>query len=80
MTRLGSMKVSRLVVMGVAGCGKSTLAAELARRCGAPFVEADDLHSAANRQRMASGSPLADADRWPAVRPRRRSDGAVRRA
>ncbi|MFJ7152817.1 gluconokinase [Streptomyces sp. NPDC100445] len=52
-----------VVVMGVAGSGKSTVAARLANRLGVPFLEGDDLHSAANRVKMASGLPLDDADR-----------------
>ena len=55
----------RIVVMGVAGSGKSTVAAELAARRGIPFIDADGLHSAASRVKMASGSPLSDDDRWP---------------
>ncbi len=51
--------------MGVAGCGKTTVAAELATRLGVPLIEGDRLHSAANREKMASGSPLTDEDRWP---------------
>jgi gluconokinase len=52
-----------LVVMGVAGCGKSTLAAELAAELGVPLVEGDDHHSAASRVKMSQGVPLTDADR-----------------
>jgi gluconokinase len=55
----------RLVVMGVSGCGKTTLGRTLADRLGAAFVDADDLHPAANVAKMASGQPLSDADRWP---------------
>lgn len=51
--------------MGVSGCGKSTVAALLAGRLGWPFVEGDDLHPAANVEKMASGHPLDDEDRWP---------------
>jgi gluconokinase len=56
------------VVMGVSGSGKSTVAAEAARRLGRPFLEADDLHSPANRAKMAAGQPLTDEDRWPWLR------------
>ncbi len=56
---------SRIVVTGVAGSGKSTVAAGLAARRGLPLIEADDLHSAANREKMAAGVPLGDDDRWP---------------
>ena len=55
----------RLVVMGVSGCGKTTLGAALAARLGVAFVDADDLHPPANRAKMAAGVALTDADRWP---------------
>ncbi len=51
--------------MGVAGCGKTTVAAELAIRLGVSLIEGDRLHSAASREKMASGTPLTDEDRWP---------------
>jgi gluconokinase len=56
---------THLVVMGVAGTGKSTIARALAERLGWPFGEGDDLHPAANVAKMAAGIPLDDADRWP---------------
>lgn len=56
---------THLVVMGVAGTGKSTIAGALAERLGWPFGEGDDLHPAANVAKMAAGIPLEDADRWP---------------
>lgn len=49
--------------MGVAGCGKSSLGAALSRSTGLPLVEGDDHHSTANREKMAQGVPLTDADR-----------------
>ena len=52
-----------LVVMGVAGCGKSSLGAALAERLGAALIEGDDHHSAGSRDKMAQGTPLTDADR-----------------
>ena len=55
----------RVVVMGVAASGKTTLAVALSRRLQAEYLEADDLHSAANVEKMASGVPLTDDDRWP---------------
>jgi carbohydrate kinase (thermoresistant glucokinase family) len=55
----------RLVVMGVSGCGKSSLGAALARALALPFTDADDLHPAANRAKMAAGQPLTDQHRWP---------------
>lgn len=57
-----------LVVMGVSGVGKSSVAAELVRRTGWVFVEGDDLHPERNRAKMASGVPLDDDDRWPWLR------------
>jgi gluconokinase len=55
--------MSCLVVMGVAGCGKSSVAAEVAGRLRWPLVEGDDFHSAANQLKMRSGIPLSDTDR-----------------
>ncbi len=52
-----------IVVMGVAGCGKSSLGAALAQAEGLPLVEGDDFHSAANRAKMSQGIALTDADR-----------------
>ena len=52
-----------MVVMGVAGCGKSSLAAELARALGRPLVEGDDFHSPKNVAKMAAGVALQDVDR-----------------
>lgn len=52
-----------LVVMGVAGCGKSTLAAAAAERLGRMWVEGDLFHSEASRRKMSEGQPLTDADR-----------------
>jgi carbohydrate kinase (thermoresistant glucokinase family) len=55
----------RLVVMGVSGCGKSSLGAALATALALPFTDADHLHPASNRAKMAAGQPLTDHDRWP---------------
>lgn len=52
-----------LVVMGVSGCGKSSLAEHCARALGLPMVEGDDFHSRANVAKMQAGTPLTDADR-----------------
>jgi gluconokinase len=54
-----------LVVMGVSGTGKSTVAGMLAGRLGWDLEEGDDLHPAANVAKMAAGQPLTDDDRWP---------------
>lgn len=53
------------VIMGVAGCGKSTLGRALAERLGKPFIEGDDLHPEANVAKMSAGIPLTDEDRQP---------------
>ena len=63
MTELSSPVV--LVIMGVSGSGKSTIAALLAERLGWAFEEGDSLHPTANVEKMAAGSPLTDEDRWP---------------
>jgi gluconokinase len=54
-----------VVVMGVAGSGKTTVAALLAGRLGWRYAEADDFHSPANVAKMAGGQPLTDEDRAP---------------
>jgi carbohydrate kinase (thermoresistant glucokinase family) len=55
----------RVVVMGVAGSGKTSVAMELAERLHARFVEADDLHLSESIEKMTAGVPLTDDDRWP---------------
>lgn len=57
--------VRALVVMGVSGSGKSTVASLLAERLGWEFLEGDDVHPAANVEKMAAGVPLTDEDRAP---------------
>ncbi|MEY9942476.1 gluconokinase [Streptacidiphilus sp. MAP5-3] len=57
-----------IVVMGVAGVGKTTVAQGLAQRLGLPYGEADDFHPAANIAKMAAGHPLDDQDREPWLR------------
>ena len=54
-----------LIVMGVSGSGKSTIAAELADRIGWIFEDGDRFHPASNVARMKAGHPLTDEDRWP---------------
>jgi gluconokinase len=54
-----------LITMGVSGAGKTTLGEMLAQRLGWPFKEGDELHPAANVEKMRSGHPLNDADRAP---------------
>jgi gluconokinase len=53
----------KLVFMGVAGCGKSSLAVKVARAEGLTLIEGDDFHSEVNRNKMQSGVALTDADR-----------------
>lgn len=54
-----------LIVMGVSGSGKTTLGQALAQRLGWAFADADDYHPQSNRDKMARGQPLTDADREP---------------
>jgi gluconokinase len=54
-----------VVVMGVSGCGKTAVGSRLAQRLGARFIDADDLHPAANVEKMRAGIALDDADRAP---------------
>ncbi len=54
-----------VVVMGISGSGKTTIATRLAEHLGWVFAEADEFHSAANIATMTSGIPLTDEDRWP---------------
>lgn len=55
----------RFVVMGVSGCGKSSVGAILAAHLAGIYVDGDDLHPAANVAKMRVGIPLTDGDRWP---------------
>jgi len=55
--------LTRVVVMGVAGCGKSEIGRRLAQSCGVPLVEGDDFHPEANIEKMRRGLPLDDTDR-----------------
>ncbi len=57
--------MAMIVVMGVSGSGKTSVAAALAKRLAVPFLEGDTLHSDANHAKMAAGLPLDDADRAP---------------
>jgi gluconokinase len=54
-----------LVVMGVSGSGKSTIADALAKRLGWRYEDGDKLHPASNVAKMSAGHPLTDEDRWP---------------
>jgi gluconokinase len=52
-----------VVFMGVAGCGKSTIAGKVAQALSVHLIEGDDHHSASNREKMSQGVPLTDEDR-----------------
>ena len=54
-----------VVLMGVSGCGKTTIGKELAERLSARFVEGDAFHSPANIEKMTNGTPLTELDREP---------------
>ncbi|SCB58307.1 gluconate kinase, SKI family [Rhizobium aethiopicum] len=54
-----------VVVMGVSGCGKSSVGERIAVQYGLPFLEGDQLHPAVNVEKMAKGIPLTDNDRLP---------------
>ncbi len=54
-----------VVMMGVCGCGKTTIGRGVAEALGWSFLDADDFHPPANVAKMASGIPLTDEDRWP---------------
>jgi gluconokinase len=64
----GPPATTTIVVMGVSGSGKSTVAAGLVDRLGWEFAEGDDFHPAANVEKMRAGIPLDDDDRWPWLR------------
>src|SRR6478609_4888928 len=57
-----------VTVMGVSGCGKTTVGAAHAQRLHVPFEDADDLHPPTNVAKMSAGVPLDDADRLPWLR------------
>lgn len=77
-TNAASQRV--IVVMGVSGCGKSTVGLALARALALPYVEGDELHPPQNVALMAAGTPLTDADRhgWLAAVGQRLSDDGAR--
>lgn len=61
----GARAGQAIIVMGVSGCGKSSVGALLASKLGQPFIEGDVLHPDSNVKKMAEGTPLTDDDRWP---------------
>jgi gluconokinase len=56
---------SAIIVMGVSGCGKTTVGRQLAEHLGWVFIESDEYHSPSDIEKMSSGIPLNDKDRWP---------------
>ena len=54
-----------IVIMGVSGCGKTTIGIQLAKQLDLPYFDADDFHSASNIDKMKHGIPLNDEDRMP---------------
>ena len=62
---MGSKTPCALVVMGVSGSGKSTIADHLAGRLGWRYEDGDRFHPASNVAKMSAGHPLTDEDRWP---------------
>ena len=58
-------KFQALIIMGVSGCGKTTIASALAEKLGWAFIESDEYHSEDQIRKMAGGTPLTDADRQP---------------
>lgn len=65
---VGGVGTATLVVMGVSGSGKTTVAQRVAARLGWPYAEGDDFHPDSNVAKMRSGVPLQDEDRWPWLR------------
>ena len=59
------MVIQNYIVMGVTGCGKTTIGSKLAESLGVLFLDADDFHPEANLKKMSSGTPLDDSDRIP---------------
>lgn len=59
------MKSDNIIIMGICGCGKTTIGERLAKKTGRKFIDADDLHPRNNIEKMASGQPLDDEDRQP---------------
>lgn len=65
MSALDTSRALPIVVMGVTGSGKTTIGVKLAAALGGRFIDGDDLHSDAAREKMRAGHALTDDDRWP---------------
>ena len=57
------MNNKSIIIMGVAGCGKTTIGSLLSKQTGSYFIEGDNFHSKKNIKKMSSGIPLNDSDR-----------------
>ena len=62
---MSSHRIPPIIIMGIQGSGKSTIGELLAQRLGVPFIDGDTLHSTENKEWMASGHALSDAQRLP---------------
>ena len=62
---MGKAERRLIIVMGVSGCGKSTIAEGLAGAIGGRFFDGDHFHPQSNIDKMSRGEPLTDLDRWP---------------
>ena len=62
---MASRSIPPIIIMGVQGSGKTTIGALLAQQLGVPFIDGDSLHSSENKEWMASGRALSDAQRLP---------------
>lgn len=69
-----------IVVMGVAGCGKSTIGKALSCELGAAFLEGDEFHPTENIAKMSAGQPLDDSDRAPWLKAVGREIGRLHRS
>lgn len=65
---LSNPEVRSVIFMGVSGSGKTTVGTAVAQNLGVPFIDGDDLHPVANKEKMAAGHALNDEDRFPWLR------------
>jgi carbohydrate kinase (thermoresistant glucokinase family) len=65
MSNSNADRFSVLIIMGVSGCGKTTIAELLSRELGWEYRDGDEFHPKSNVEKMHSGTPLTDEDRWP---------------
>jgi carbohydrate kinase (thermoresistant glucokinase family) len=65
MSKPNAERFAVLIVMGVSGCGKTTIAELLSRELGWEYRDGDEFHPKSNVEKMHSGTPLTDDDRWP---------------